>query len=823
MGILAHVDAGKTTLAENLLYRSGAIRSLGRVDHKNTLLDCYDIERARGITVFSKQAELQIGRYEVTLLDTPGHADFSAEAERTLMVLDYAILVISGADGIQSHTLTLWKLLRKYAIPVFLFVNKMDRKDADRETILSAIREKLSDRCIDCSNGLTGEVCEEIASHEEVLMEQYLETGKIPRSSVAEAVARRKIFPCYFGSALRQQGLEEFCRGLESYFIPGNYGTEFGARVFKIGRDEKGNRLTYVKVTGGTLKVKMPLLSEGVPQGEKADQIRVYSGNRYQTVKEAEAGMICALTGLSETSSGDGMGAEKKRAASVLEPVLSYNIILPKEVNKSEMMNHLRELEEEEPLLKLAQNLQTGEIQIRIMGEVQLEILKTLIAERYGVNVEFGEGSIVYKETVTGKGEGTGAVETQRHYAKVGLCIEPLDRGSGTEFDVSFTDSAADGKIKTMILRYLEDHPHKGILMGAPLTDMKITVMWAQTNRHHPEIDHFRQGIIRAMEEGLWQAKSKLLEPVYEFRMEVPENQIGRAISDIGQMCGTFSGPEIEGDMGILSGTAPVAALRGYQRELVSYTAGKGKLALTYGGYRDCHNQEEVLKQMGVPLQDSAFSPQESWDEGEEKAKERKQKGGKGLAEEDYSDEKELEAIFARTYKSVKQERGKWHKSHETSVNNIKKKEIAYLEENRPRYLLVDGYNIIFAWEELKELAEADLGAARTALLDILCNYQGFQRINVIVVFDGYRVKGNPGEDMDYHNIHVVYTKEAETADTYIERVTHEMGKKYRVTVATSDALEQCIIWGNGAIRMSAKELKEEIQTVSQAIRAFLS
>lgn len=841
IGLLAHVDAGKTTLAESLLYHTGSIRKMGRVDHRDAFLDTYELERARGITIFSKQAGLQLGNREVTLLDTPGHVDFSAEMERTLQVLDYAVLVISGADGVQGHVETLWKLLKQYDVPVFLFVNKMDQEGADRERLLEELKTRLSDRCVDFGQERQREsFLEEIAMCEENTLELFLEQGDIDTQEIARLIARRKVFPCWFGSALKSIGIEEFLTALDKYILSSFYSENFAARVYKISRDEKGNRLTHMKITGGALKVKQ--LLKGKDWEEKADQIRVYDGAGFQAVNQAEAGVICAVTGLSHTFAGEGLGEEKGEIQPVLTPVLNYEIQLPQGTDVHGMLLKLRQLEEEIPELQIVWKEQLGEIHAQVMGAVQIEILKEMIEERYGLQVEFGSGNIVYKETIENRVEGIGHFEPLRHYAEVHLLLEPLERGQGLVFETDCSEDVLDRNWQRLVLTHLEEKKHVGVLTGSEITDMKVTLIAGRAHLKHTEGGDFRQATYRALRQGLRKAKSLLLEPVYEYRLEVPQDMVGRAMADIQKMSGSFAPPESEGDMAVLAGTAPVSEMGGYQAEVTSYTRGRGRLSCTLKGYEPCHNSEEVIDTLAYDPEADTENPTGSvfcahgagfvvsWDKVEEYAhidtgleleKEEPKEEYHVPAGKSFSqmrlDEKELEEIFARTYGPVKRERNAFAKtlraaSYDSGSRGKKK-------EPEKEYLLVDGYNIIFAWEDLNQLAKVNIEGARNKLMDILCNYQGYKKCTLILVFDAYKVEGNQGEIQKYHNIHVVYTREAETADQYIEKTVHEIGRKYQVTVATSDALEQVIILGQGAARMSAANLREEVELMNQEIR----
>ena len=842
VGLLAHVDAGKTTLSESILYQSGAIRNLGRVDHQDAFLDTDEMERERGITIFSKQAVLTWKDTEITLLDTPGHVDFSAEMERVLQVLDCAVLVISGADGVQGHTETLWKLLTRYGIPVFLFVNKMDQEGTDCGKLLAELKSRFSEGCIDFGRVETGaeEVIEEIAVCDEQTMEEYLEKGSVAAASIRRLVAERKIFPCYFGSALHLQGVEELMNGICTYQMQKEYPAVFGAKVYKIARDGQGNRLTYLKVTGGTLKVK-DVIGEN---GDKVNQIRVYSGEKYELLSEADAGKVCAVTGLAETYPGQGLGAEKD------SELLTYRIILPDDCNVHTMLRDLKLLEEEEPELHVVWIEKSQEIHVQLMGDVQIEILQRIIKERFGVLVEFGEGSIVYKETIAAPVEGVGHFEPLRHYAEVHLRLEPGERGSGMQFDSECSEDVLDRNWQRLVLTHLEEKEHKGVLTGSVITDMKITLTSGKAHLKHTEGGDFRQATYRAVRQGLKKAESVLLEPYYEFRIELPSENVGRAMTDIQNRFGKFEAPETLGEMTVLTGIAPVSTLSGYQKDVIAYTGGRGRISLTLKGYDLCHNQEEVVAARGYDSELDLANPTGSvfcahgagfvvdWDEVEEYMHMERtldQTGEEGLAEVTLPKrrhssieltQEELDAIYVRTPDPVKQNHGPVtvcakEKDREpgSAYTDPKWERRRREKEGRQEYLLVDGYNIIFSWEELRELSEKDIGAARGKLADILSNYQGYRKCTLILVYDAYKVEGNPGEVMKYHNIYIVYTKEAETADQYIEKTVRRIAKDAAVTVATSDGLEQVIILGQGANRMSAPGLKEEIERTLAEVR----
>lgn len=864
IGILAHVDAGKTTLAESILYLTGSIRKLGRVDHQDAFLDTYELERERGITIFSKQAELRLGEREVTLLDTPGHVDFSAEMERTLQVLDYAILVISGADGVQGHVQTLWRLLKQYEIPVFLFINKMDQPDTNENALMEELTKRLDGKCINFSAGLeTEEAKENLAVCDEAVLEHYLESGEIQKEEIINLIAKRKVFPCYFGSALKIQGVEEFLRGIETFTRECAYPEEFGARVFKIARDAQGNRLTYLKITGGSLKVKM-LLSNEKEAGEgkeelweeKAEQIRIYSGNSFEAVKEAKAGRVCAVAGLSHTYCGQGLGIEAHTFLPVLEPVLTYKIELPEDCNVHSMLIKLKELEEEEPQLHIVWDERLQEIHAQVMGEVQIEILKRMIWERYQTEVEFGSGKIVYKETIEDCVEGVGHFEPLRHYAEVHLKLEPAERGTGLHFFADCSEDLLDRNWQRLVMTHLEERMHKGVLTGSEITDMKVTLVSGRAHLKHTEGGDFRQATYRALRQGLKKAKSVLLEPVYEFRLELPADKVGRAMADIQKMYGEFQLSDGEGEYSVVTGFAPVSLMRDYQKEVMAYTSGHGRLFCTLKGYMPCHNADEVIEEMNYDSESDLENPTGSvfcahgagfivpWYEVEDymhlelqtpmqkqveeeiPMPKRTPQEAEAYLKEGVQNEEELRAIFERTYGAVKRERQGWERVSKRNPNRNPSARSSETENTRKEkkrepikeYLLVDGYNIIFAWEDLNELSKINIESARNKLMDRLSNYQGYKKMTLILVFDAYKVKGNPGSVMKYHNIYVVYTKEAETADQYIEKTVHEIGRKYQVTVATSDALEQVIILGQGGNRLSAANLLEEVEAVEAEI-----
>ena len=846
LGILAHVDSGKTTLSEAMLYRAGVTRRLGRVDHKDAFLDTDALEKARGITIFSKQALLTAGDTDITLLDTPGHVDFSTETERTLQVLDYAVLVVSGTDGVQSHTETLWRLLRRYHVPTFVFVNKMDLPGMERQELLAQLNRRLGEGFVDFG-AERADRDEALALCDENLMDRMLDAGQLQDSDLIPAIARRHVFPCWFGAALKLEGVDALLDGLDRYTRPAPALEAFGAKVFKVSQDEQGARLTWLRVTGGELKVKAQLTGEadGEPWAEKANQLRLYSGAKYTLTEAIGPGQVCAVTGLTKARPGEGLGAERDSDLPVLEPVLSYQVLLPEGADVHAALGKLHRLEEEEPQLHVVWNETLGEIHVQLMGEIQLEVLRSLLAERFGLEVEFGPGGILYKETITEPMEGVGHYEPLRHYAEVHLKLEPLPRGSGMQFAADCREEVLDKNWQRLVLTHLEEKQHLGVLTGSPLTDVKITLIAGRAHLKHTEGGDFRQATYRAVRQGLMLAKSQLLEPWYAFRLEVPAENIGRAMSDIQRMEGTFDPPESGEETAVLTGFAPVSTMRSYPMEVVSYTRGRGHLSLTLDGYRPCHNAQEVIAAIGYEPEHDLDNPADSvfcahgagfvvpWDqvrshmhvdsgwgkstrpEQEAAVPQRRAMAYRATLEEDA----ELLKIFERTYGPIKRD-------PLAAFRPVQKRErpdfAAEQWEIAPEYLLVDGYNIIFAWDELNALSKESLDAARHKLMDILCNYQGFQKCVLILVFDAYRVPGSPGSIEQYHNIHVVYTKEAETADMFIERVTHEIGRNRRVRVATSDGMEQIIILGHGALRVSARMFHEEVQNVEKQIRALV-
>lgn len=890
VGILAHVDSGKTTLSEAMLYTAGKIRKLGRVDHKDAYLDTDAQERERGITIFSKQAVFTYDGMEITLLDTPGHVDFSAEMERTLQVLDYAILVINGMDGVQSHTDTLWKLLKRYEIPTFIFVNKMDMEGTDKDAVFPNIRKKLDGDCVDFSSG---DRDEQIAMADERLLDTYLDSGMVEVEDIIEAILDRKIFPCFWGSALKLSGVQELLDAMNTYMVMPAYNAEFGGRIFKISRDAKGERLTYMKVTGGSLKCREQI--EGT-EG-KVNQIRIYSGARYETVEEASAGTVCAVTGLGETSAGQGVGCEQENVFAGLEPVLSYKVSYPGDKDAVVVLRDIRQLEEEEPELHVEFAQETGEIFVKVMGQVQLQVLTQIIKDRFGYLISFGMGRIIYKETLAEPVMGVGHFEPLRHYAEVHLLMEPLEPGSGMQFDTICSEDVLDKNWQRLILTHLEEKEYRGVLTGAPITDMKITVTAGRAHQKHTEGGDFRQATYRAVRQGLMMGECRLLEPVYAFRLEIPTEMTGRAMNDITRMHGRFAQPEIEGEMSILTGTAPVATMQEYQQDVTAYTRGQGKLSCTLQGYEPCHNEDEVLAastydpelDMANPAssvfcahgagyivdwydvydmmhvkEDPGFAlagmedvlrnitsePTEADEDNRKRMARERQDAGVPVY-----DEKELEDIFVRTYGSNSRENAAYNKAgfnrynkgvseadwyvkkaaehgksktagaqtpsvgSKTADTGIARPGAYRKQKGEKEYLLVDGYNVIFAWDDLKALAAVNIDSARDKLIDVMSNYQGYVGCELILVFDAYKVKQNPGSITKHGNIHVVYTKEAETADMYIEKTTHELGRKYKVTVASSDGLEQLIIMGQGALRMSSRGLREEVERVNQILR----
>ena len=845
IGILAHVDSGKTTLSEALLYCTGNLQKLGRVDHRDSFLDTYALERDRGITIFSKQAVLACDNARYYLLDTPGHVDFSAETERTLQVLDYAILVVSGTDGVQSHTKTLWRLLQKYRVPCFLFVNKMDLPGADKTRLLNNLKGALSDACIDFSDEGSDAFLENIALCDEDLLVKY-EENAITDADMIDAIRRRRLFPCFFGSALKLEGVERFWNAVQRLTRMPAYGGEFGAKVYKIAEDNQGNRLTFLKVTGGVLRVKDVLPSPRNTSGEKVNQIRVYSGEKFTAVSEAAAGTVCAVTGVTFTRSGDGLGAEADSGLPVLEPVLTYRVALPPQVSAHTALAKMRILEAEDPQLNVVWDERHGDIQVQLMGEIQLEVLRSLIAERFGFDVTFGQGNIIYKETIAATVEGVGHFEPLRHYAEVHLLLKPTKRDSGLVFNTRCKEDLLDKNWQRLILTHLYEKTHLGVLTGSPITDMEISLVSGKAHAKHTEGGDFRQATYRAVRQGLRSAESILLEPVYDFVLEVPAENLGRAMNDIQRLYGSFQPPEQSADACVLTGTAPVSEMRGYAKELLQYTHGKGRLSLTLKGYEPCHNAEEVISAVAYDPDADVLNPCDSvfcshgaghtvkWNEVKEHmhlasalrqtapapvdsgsyfAKRRSQRDIFAL-------DKELMHIFEQTYGPVRQKKQAERRVYKAPAQPHAAKKAAPAAYDGDEYLLVDGYNLIFAWDKLRELT---FDGSRERLINILCNYQGYKKCEVIVVFDAYKVKGQQREVERVNNISVVYTKEAETADMYIEKTSHQLAKRHRVRVVTSDGLEQLIILGNGALRVPSRSFIEEVEAAEEEIRQIIA
>lgn len=884
-GILAHVDSGKTTLSEAMLYQAGQIRKLGRVDHQDTYLDTDSQEKDRGITIFSKQAELAYADMHIALLDTPGHVDFGTEMERTLQVLDYVVLVINGMDGVQSHTETLWKLLERYGIPVFIFVNKMDMTGYDRDYLMDNIRHRLSDGCVDF---LCEDSGEQIAMCDEAMLEHFLETGANDEQDVVNAIAGRKLFPCYFGSALKNEGVSELLDGMNRYVVEPVRGEEFGARVFKIGRDDKGERLTYMKVTGGVLKLKDVLTlrnSQGEESHEKVNQIRVYSGAKYDMVTQVPAGCVCAVPGLVNTYGRQGIGACPDGELPSLEPVLSYKVMYPTDVDAVTMVSKLRLLEEEDPQLQVQWNETAGEIYIKVMGQVQLEVVAQMVRDRFGIAITYGQGRISYKETIVAPVMGVGHFEPLRHYAEVHLLLEPMENGSGMCFDSICSEDVLDKNWQRLILTHLQEREFRGVLTGSPITDMKISITAGRAHQKHTEGGDFRQATYRAVRQGLMMAESVLLEPVYAFKIEVPQEYAGRVLADIVKMSGTMDGQEISGETTVITGHAPVYTMREYCSELTAFSSGTGRLQVDIDGYQPCHNTEEVLAERHYDPELDRFNPSSSvfcahgagylvdWYDVYENMHVKEDPGfeisgqlgytedgyamdipvnrpGKSVSEMSITDE-ELSEIFARTFGGDYKDKdvalnGRFRRTtSEYKVNGQYNKSQSRdrqpgngpLVGSRPAdrgiatpgafkrrkngedYVIVDGYNVIFAWDTLRELSEHNIDSARGKLMDILSNYQGYMNCKLIVVFDGYKVKDNKGERFPYDDIEVVYTKEGETADAHIEKLTHELARKHKVTVVTSDGLEQIVTMGQGAIRMSSRDFKAEVERVNEHLR----
>lgn len=840
LGILAHVDSGKTTLSEAFLYATGKIRKLGRVDHKDAFLDNFDLEKQRGITIFSKQAELEYADTKITLLDTPGHVDFSAEMERTLQVLDYAVLVVSGSEGVQGHTETLWKLLNKYNIPTFIFVNKMDIPGTNKEFALTNIRNKFGDGVIDLS--VEEKDMEAIAVCDEDVLEIYMESGEISDETIADLVYERKLFPCYFGSALKNEGIDKLLDGINRYSFEPVYHEEFGAKVFKIVK-ENGVRLTYMKITGGFIKVKDILsgITGGNQWSEKINDIRIYSGEKFKSISEADAGCVCAISGLNNTYPGQGFGFEMQSESPNLQPVLSYQIIIPENVNINQAYKMLKELEEEDPTLNLKWNEETKEIIANVMGPIQIQVLKHIIKERFNMDVEFGTGSILYKETINNIVEGVGHFEPLKHYAEVHLLMEPGQLGSGITFESNLNESLLSRNWQKLIMTHLAEKEHKGVLTGSPITDIHFTLVAGKAHLKHTEGGDFREATYRAIRQGLKKAESVLLEPYYNFTLKIPSENIGRAMTDIDQMSGNINQPETEGEMSVITGFAPAATIGDYINTVNEYTHGTGTLSLDYKGYGPCHNSEEIIAEKAYDSEADIANPTGSvfcshgagfvvpWDQVEQymHVKTDSKNGemydienvpvirsASNTYRDSYATDKELEEIFEKTFGPIKRKKYNEKKVRQYSENKQKVTHKKVL----PQCLLVDGYNIVFAWDELKKIAKTNIDGARDRLLDIMCNYQGYKGNTVIVVFDAYNVKKHAETVSKYHNIYVVYTKEAETADMYIAKTTHKLANKFQVTVATSDALEQLIIMGHGALRMSASNFKEEVDNVNKAI-----
>ena len=831
IALLAHVDAGKTTLSEALLYVSGARRTLGRVDHKDAFLDTHDLERSRGITIFSKQARLETQNRGITLVDTPGHVDFSAEAERTMPIVDCAVLVISGTDGVQAHTVTLWKLLERYAVPTFLFINKMDLPGTEKEQLLEQLSEKLNAGCVDFTADFE-EICENAAMCDEALLETYLQTGMVTEGNLRGLIAKRKLFPCCFGSALKLQGIDRLLEVLDSYAPTGEFGDAFAARVYKISRDPQGNRLSWLKITGGKLKVRSSLRyvnQKGERVEEKAVQLRLYSAEKFTAAEEVTAGQLVAVTGLSQTWVGQPLGAEKAGKPWALEPVMTYRVGLPKGSDPATVLPKLRLLEEEEPQLHILS--EGGVIHVQIMGKVQLEVFRVLVRQRFNLDVTLEDPRIFYKETIENTVEGVGHFEPLRHYAEVHLLLEPLESGSGLVFDTVCSPDVLEMPYQKLIIGHLEEKCHRGVLTGAPITDMKITLLVGKAHLKHTEGGDMRQATYRAVRQGLMQAKSKLLEPWYSFTLTLPTESVGRAITDIRTMGGSFDAPEAVGNLSTLKGLVPAGELRDYADTVAAYTQGRGQLQIALHGYAPCHNQEEVVASLGYDPEadlentpDSVFCAHGAgfnvkWHQVKDymhiDSGRKEQKAPQTIHRNVYADDRELEKILRREF-------GEQTTTLYRPTARPAAEETVAIRAPRQKYIIVDGYNIIFAWEELAKQAQSDLDAARRRLCDILSSFAGFTKCRLVVVFDGYKQKGNPGEKTQFHNIQVVYTREGETCDAYIEGLVHDIGSNYNLRVATSDGLVQLSIFRSGALRMSARELWEEVETAHREMGKFL-
>jgi len=865
LGILAHVDAGKTTLSEALLYTSGAIRAAGRVDHGDAFLDTDAMEKERGITIFAKQAVLSLGRYAVTLLDTPGHADFSAETERTLDVLDYAVLCVSGSEGVQSHTRTLMRLLERYHVPVFIFVNKMDQPGTDKARLLAELQKEFGGECVDFSAVDSAEWLEETASCDETLMNTYLETGMFSHEAAAEAIRGRKLFPCCFGSALKLDGIQEFAGTMAEFFRVPVFGESFGAKVFKVSRDEQGIRLTHMKITGGSLKVRDVLKGtdrRGAPWEEKVSQLRVYNGARFEAVNEAACGTVCAAAGLTHSWQGEGLGACEDAPVPFLKPVLHYQLLLPPETDAALLYPKLTQLEDEDPEVTFVWKKALREIDVEVMGEVQTEILTAQIRSRFGTEAAFGKGTVLYKETITDTVEGVGHYEPLRHYAEVHLLMEPAGPGSGLLYGTDCSEDILAVNWQKLVLTHLKEREFPGVLTGSPVTDMKITLVTGRASVKHTEGGDFREATYRAVRQGLMQAHSVLLEPLYEYRLEVPSSCVGRAMNDLQKMAGQEGEFIQNGDTAIFTGKAPVVEMQDYYREVNAYSGGAGRLSLAFCGYGRCHNEEEVCASAGYDPREDAENPSCSvfcghgaayivpWDEVTSHMHlENVYRPASAIQERtgvpvnmavpvrhfnDWIDPDEVDAILSKTSSSNRKERGekggKWRYSRNLQGAKAPEggkpaappaKRTVYADR-RDEMLLVDGYNVIFAWEGLSSLAAENIDAARGKLLDILSNYQGMKHCGLIAVFDAYRIKEHPVEAYQYHNIEVVYTKTAQTADAYIEKFAYENKGKYRITVVTSDGLEQIIIRSQGCALLSSRDFEESVRLENERMREYL-